>query len=320
MQIHQVLPAALAFVFLCTACAQEERPRNPFDTDILVETFGYGADTPSLVDYNDLYQGCPRRDCIPSIEKPKFVAASEADFLVANELIMAVEFNGEKRAYPARIMDYHEIVNDTIGGQPVAVTWCPLCSSGVAFEPIIEGEVVEFGVSGVLHDSDLVMYDRKTESLWQQITGEAIMGPKKGDRLKMLPMTMTDWQTWREAHPDTKVLSTDTGFDRDYGETRRYDEYDASNRIVFPVSGRDLSIHPKTVVFGFDIDGRKLAIMESTLEKKGKLTTRFGDHQLTVRRHQDGSVTATDGAGRTHTAIRLFWFAWYNFHPDTERI
>ena len=303
-----------------TTASQPERPRNPFDTDILVETFGYGPDTPSLVDYEELYQGCPARNCIPSIDEPKYVSADEADFLGDEELIMGVDINGHKRAYPARIMDYHEIVNDTIADQPIAVTWCPLCGSGVAFDPRIDGEVVEFGVSGILHDSDLVMYDRKTNSLWQQITGQAIMGPRMGERLEILPMTMTDWQTWRRAHPDTLVLSTDTGVDRDYGDSRRYDQYDQSERLAFPVSERDLTIHPKSVVFGFEIDGYKLAVFEDKLDDQSRIETHLGPYELVVERLADGSVTATDDDGKVHPSIRLFWFAWYNFHPDTARV
>jgi|GEM_PF-708648 len=303
-----------------TTASQPERPRNPFDSDILVETFGYGPQTPSLVAYEDLYQGCPARDCIPSIDKPNYVSADEATFLGDDELIMGVNINGQQRAYPARIMDYHEIVNDTIAGQPIAVTWCPLCGSGVAFDPRIDGEVVEFGVSGVLHDSDLVMYDRKTDSLWQQITGQAIMGPRLGERLEILPMTMTDWQTWRQAHPDTQVLSTDTGVDRDYGDSRRYDAYDQSDRLAFPVSERDLTIHPKSVVFGFDIDGHKLAIFEDQLDQQPRMETSLGQRQLIIERLADGSVKATDEDGNVHPSIRLFWFAWYNFHPDTVRV
>ncbi len=299
---------------------QPEREKNPFDSDILVDTFGYGPDTPSLVNYDELYQGCPQRDCIPSIDDPKYVAADDADFLGEDELIMGVNINGEQRAYPARIMDYHEIVNDTIAGQPIAVTWCPLCGSGVAFDPRIDGEIAEFGVAGVLHDSDLVMYDRTTNSLWQQITGQAIMGPRMGDRLKVLPMAMTDWKTWRQAHPNTLVLSTDTGTDRDYGDSRRYDQYDQADRLAFPVSQRDLTIHPKSVVFGFEIGQYKLAVFESRLEQDQPIEYKLGEKSLRIEQLPDASVQATDEAGNTYSSMRLFWFAWYNFHPETERV
>ena len=311
---------ALTAVTTRAAEPQPEQPRNPFDHDILVESFGYGPETPSLVAFDDLYQGCPARDCIPSIDDPNYMAGAKADFLGDDELILGLEIGGEPVAFPVRILDHHEIVNDTIAGQPVAITWCPLCGSGVAFEPIIDGAVVEFGVSGVLHDSDLVMYDRATNSLWQQVTGQAIMGPRRGDRLELLPLTMTDWATWREAHPDTRVLSIPTDSGRDYGGERRYDAYDQSERLAFPVSGRDLSIHPKSVVFGFDIDGEALAVFEERLDADARIITQLGAGELVIERRQDGSVRATDSMGNEHAPIRLFWFAWYNFHPETARL
>jgi hypothetical protein len=309
-----------AAAFTLSACAQDERSRNPFEIDILTETFGYGPDTPSNVDVEQLYQGCSRRDCIPSIDEPQYVPASEANFLSDSDLILGLNIAGDQRAFPIRILDYHEIVNDAIGGQAVIVTWCPLCGSGLAFEPRVKGEIVEFGVSGLLHDSDLVMYDRKTESLWQQITGEAIMGDQLGQTLTQVPSTMTDWKTWRTSHPDTHVLSPQTGFQRDYFGRTAYSGYKESDELMFPASRRDFSVHPKTVVFGFELNGVSLAVEEATLEQQRQISFQHQDRSWTIRRAEDGTVTATDARGRSHTAIRLFWFAWYNFHPGTQRL
>ncbi len=312
---------AMTLLVVHNASAQdEERPRNRFEHDILAETFGFEENSPASVAIADLYQGCPERDCIPSIDKPKYLSAGEADsYMNDDTLVMAIDHKGDRRAWPIRVLDFHEIVNDTIGGDPIAVTWCPLCGSGLAFERTLDGEVIELGVSGVLHDSDLVMYDRKTQSLWQQITGEAIMGPALGKRLQEVPVTMTEWGRWLETHPDTRVLSLDTGFDRDYGDTRRYDAYEQSDRVAFPVANRDLSVHPKAVVHGFTVDEKHLAVMDTSLDE-GNLKHVFNGLALTIRRHEDGSVTATDPDGNTHHATRLFWFAWFNFRPDTERI
>lgn len=303
-----------------SACAQSDRPRNPFDTEILVETFGYGPQTPARVDLTEIYQGCPRKDCIPSIDQPRYVMAERADFLADDDLILGLDVDGEQRAFPIRILDHHEIVNDTIGGQAVIVTWCPLCGSGLVFEPSVEGEMVEFGVSGLLHNSDLVMYDRKTESLWQQITGEAIVGDQLGRTLRLVPSTMTDWKTWRTSHPETLVLSPETGFRRDYFGRQAYSGYAESERLMFPASRRDFSIHPKTVVFGLELDGVSLAVEEATLEEVAEVRFTTGDEDWLVRRLPDGTVTASSASGQEQTAIRLFWFAWYNFHPDTQRL
>lgn len=299
----------------------EERPRNRFDNDILRDTFGYDESSPSSVKFSHMYQGCPARDCIPSIEDPEYVEAEQAaDFLGEDELVIAMAHNGDKRAWPIRILDFHEIVNDTIGGDPVAITWCPLCGSGLAFERKVDGEIVEFGVSGLLHDSDLVMYDRTSNSLWQQITGEAVMGPALGQKLKEVPATITEWSTWKASHPDTRIMLPPSDSGMEYGDKRRYAEYEQSDQLAFPAARRDLSVHPKTVVHGFSIGGRHLAVTEKALEDNPRIEAELGEHSLTITRHADGRVTARDEQDRTHTAVRSFWFAWFNFHPGTERI
>lgn len=299
--------------------AQDDRPRNPFGHDILAGTFGYGPRTESLVDYDEIYQGCPRRDCIPSIDNPEYLPANEASFMAPETIVLGIDIEGEQRAYPLPIMDRHEIVNDRIGEQAVAVTWCPLCGSGIVFEPIVGGEVVEFGVSGLLHNSDLIMYDRKTDSLWQQISGEAIMGSERGSTLERLPSTMTEWSNWVQAHPDTLVLSPES-LPGDYFSSTAYAGYEESERLMFPVSNRDLTVHPKSVVYGFEIGPHSLAVMESSLEESSTLDTMLGEYELRIERLDDGSVVATDESGKQFDPIRLFWFAWYSFHPDTERL
>jgi len=309
-------------LFAAPLLAQDERPRNRFSSDILADTFGYDRSTPGSVDLKDLFQGCPRRDCIPSIDSPRFEEAAAASaWLADDELVLAIRRGDDARAYPVRILDRHEIVNDRIGGEPVAVTWCPLCGSGLAFSGQLDGEPVEFGVSGLLHDSDLVMYDRRTETLWQQITGEAILGPLHGRRLEALPLTITRWDQWKASHPETRVLSRDTGTGYNYFENVAYGGYEESDQLMFPATHRDLTIHPKAVVFGFDIDGKPLAVLEKTLDDQGpKLETVVGERRLTIERLASGEVIATDTEGRVHRSTRLFWFAWFNFNTATERL
>jgi len=316
-----IATAGLMPVLDAVAQTAEERPRNRFEHDILRDTFGYDESTPAKVEFEHMYQGCPARDCIPSIEEPVYVDSAAAEnFLADNELVIAIEHNGDKRAWPIRILDFHEIVNDTIGGDPVAVTWCPLCGSGLAFDRRVDGDVLEFGVSGLLHDSDLVMYDRTTSSLWQQITGEAVMGPALGQTLEEIPATITEWANWKASHPDTRVMQPPTDSGMEYDDHRRYAAYEESDRLAFPTARRDLSIHPKTVVHGFSIDGMHLAVTETALDEHDSIEAELGEHSLTIGRAADGSVTASDEEGRTHTAVRSFWFAWFNFHPGTERI
>jgi len=314
-----VAVAVAAVLLVQAAFAQDERPRNRFEQDILVDSFGYDESSPSSVAIGELYQGCPRRDCIPSIDEPGYEAVEAAvRWLDEDALVMTIDVNGDQRAFPVQILDRHEIVNDTIGGREVAVTWCPLCGSGVAFERRIDGEVVEFGVSGLLHGSDLVMYDRTSETLWQQITGEAFMGPKRGQTLDTVPLGFSEFGQWADKHPNGQVLERPSRWGIDYSR-RPYGDYDESDRLMFPAGKRDFSIHPKSVVFGFEIAGEKLAVMETSLSE-GTLDVDFAGRSLMINRNNDGTVVARDAQGNEWAAIRLFWFAWYNFNPETARI
>ena len=299
-------------ILLIVAAAPAAAQRS-FDHDILRETFGFDENTRKSVALEDLKQGCPARDCIPSIDKPKFVSADDADHVADDAIVIAISYGGDHRAYPARILDHHEIVNDTIGGDPIAITWCPLCGSAVGISRDVGGEVTEFGVSGVLYNSDLVLYDRATETLWDQIIAEGIVGPNTGKSLQLVPVTMTRWSRWRAAHPDTLVLSTDTGFDEDYS-TDYYAKYRGSSNLMFPVSQEDDRIHPKSVVFGFNIDGAAVAYTEALLQEHG--TYEHGPDSV-VTLHDDGTVTMRRGE-KTYEPIRLYWFAWYTFNPQTE--
>lgn len=300
---------------------QEEQARaraaRTWPVNVLAETFKFSESTPAEVALTDLVQGCPERDCIPSIDAPKFVTAAEAGFVGDDDIVLALTVDGVSRAYPTAILSRHEIVNDTIAGQPVAITYCPLCGSGAAFSRQIGDQVTTFGVSGVLHNSDLVMYDRASETLWAQVIGHGIVGPRSGQNLASVELTQVEWQTWRAAHPDTQVLSTDTGFPIDY-QSNPYGDYASSDRVLFPLAHRDQRIHPKMVVFGISIGSAALAVTDEFLRANPRLETELGGRKLVVERAADGSVRATDANdGSVVPAIRLFWFAWASFHPDT---
>ena len=191
--------------------------------------------------------GGPPKDGIPSIDDPKVVSIGEADeFLAAREPVVVVELGGEARAYPLQILTWHEIVNDEIAGEPVAITYCPLCNSTVAFRREVEGRPVEFGTTGMLRNSDLVMYDRETESWWQQITAESVVGELTGTKLQVLPSQILSWKQFRRVHPDGEVLSRATGFNRDYGQNP-YASYDSDpDSTPFLLQGEpDRSLPPK---------------------------------------------------------------------------
>jgi hypothetical protein len=305
--------AALLIAIPLIVLAQDQM----FDTDILADTFGFGDETKKSVALEDLHQGCLARDCIPSIDKPKFVDAGDADFLKGGDIVLTIVRGEDVRAYPTRILNFHEIVNDTIDGEPIAITFCPLCGTGLAFRRVVDSRETEFGVSGLLYNSDLVMYDRRTNTLWDQIEGRGIVGELTGKKLHMLPTAMARWGRWKQAHPDTKVLSTDTGFDHDYSQNP-YEKYQSSTRIAFPVSGTDDRLRPKTVVHGVYVDGIYVAWTERLLESEGEVRQEVNDRNLVVTYQEDGSVSVIDlASGNSYTPVRAFWFAWYAFHPDT---
>ncbi len=309
------IPLMILLTVSATATAQ-----RTFDHDILAETFGFDESTKKIVALEDLHQGCPARDCIPSIDNPKFVAAANAAHVGDDAIVIAVSYGGEHRAYPARILDHHEIVNDTIGGRPIAITWCPLCGSAVGILREVGGKITEFGVSGVLYNSDLVLYDRATETLWDQVEAKGIVGELTGENLELVPVTMTRWSRWRTAHPDTLVLSTDTGFDEDYS-VDRYSSYRDSSGLMFPVSSEDDRIHPKSVVYGFVLNGDAVAYTDALLQDRGRYDHTVNGVERTVTLFDDGSVALVEhGTGRRFRPIRLYWFAWYTFHPETELI
>ena len=179
--------AVLSLLFF----AMSAQAQRAFDVDIVHETFRFSSSTKKSVSLDDLHQGCPARDCIPSIDNPKFVSAADAAHVTDDEVVIAIAFGNEFRAYPARILDHHEIVNDTIAGEPIAITWCPLCGSAVGVRRKVGETVTEFGVSGLLYNSDLVFYDRETETLWDQVGAKGIVGPLTGQALDLVPVTMT---------------------------------------------------------------------------------------------------------------------------------
>jgi len=217
------------------------------------------------------------------------------------------------------IMNWHEIVNDRVAGEHVAITYCPLCGTGVAFRADDHDRPLTFGVSGLLYNSDMLLYDRETESLWSQIMKQAISGPMTGHRLEVLPLTHTTWRAWRRAHPRTDVLSTDTGYRRDYARSP-YGGYETERGLYFPVSAKSGRYHPKERVLGVEIGGVYKAYPFAELSKTdGDLRDRVGGEDIVIRFDwANDSASAFDAKGQQRAAMTGFWFAWYAFHPQTE--
>ncbi len=273
----------------------------------------------ALIPAAEIKKGGPPRDGIPSLDNPVFVAADDAAYLKGRDRVLGISINGIAHAYPIRVLNYHEIVNDVIGGTAVVVTYCPLCGSGTAFEAAMNGRTYKFGVSGLLYNSDVLMYDRETTSLWSQLMSQAVTGPMKGTRLQQLPLSHTSWKEWAERYPETRVLSNRTGYSRNY-RVDPYPNYGRDGKLFFPVAHSNKKYRRKEVVMGLEIDGRFKAYPFKEL-KKG--TSRFGDEfageEFSVEfdaKHRTARVIRADGSEIPTTMA--FWFAWYAFHPETS--
>lgn len=276
----------------------------------------------ALVPLAAIEQGGPPRDGIPSIDRPRFVDADKSGLKGADRVLGIVR-SGIPRAYPVRILNWHEVVNDRLGAEAVAVTYCPLCGTGMAFDARVGGkEASSFGVSGLLYNSDVLLYDRGTESLWSQIMEQSVAGPMKGVKLTPVPLTHTSWAHWRSRHPRSEVLSSDTGYSRDY-ERDPYAGYDAVQRLMFDVQHRDERLPLKEWVLGVRLGGQAKAYPFSALagrvDAKGELQDRLGGVPLTIR--FDGThrtAEAFDAKDQALPSVMAFWFAWAAFHPKTE--
>lgn len=183
----------------------------------------------STIDFSEILSGGPPKDGIPSIDKPAFVAARDDTELQSNAPVIGLAINGDARAYPLRVLMWHEIVNDTVGGEPVTVTYCPLCNAAIVFKRTLDGRVLEFGTTGKLRNSDLVMYDRQTQSWWQQFTGEAIVGEMVGKELEILPSRLESFASFRQRHPAGRLLVPNNVRMRNYGRNP-YVGYDSTAR------------------------------------------------------------------------------------------
>ena len=282
--------------------------------------FDNGFDiTDPLIPKDEIHHGGPPRDGIPAIDHPEFVTADAAEFLAEDDRVLGIVRNGEAKAYPIRILDWHEIVNDQFNGEPIVVSYCPLCGTGMAFDADVGGQARSFGVSGLLYNSDVLLYDRESESLWSQVLRRSISGPLKGQELKQIPMAHTTWRDWRRHNPQTLVLSSQTGHDRDYSQSP-YSGYELSNRIWFPVKNQSNQFHPKELVIGLNVDGRTKAYPFAELSKgPSTIADRLGNVRLNVEFdavNRTGRVL--DKAGNEIPTTIAFWFAWYAFFPDTE--
>jgi hypothetical protein len=281
--------------------------------------------TKQIVPLDQIVSGGPPRDGIPSIDNPKFVSTEEAssNFLQGSDLVVGLEINGDVRAYPLKILVWHEIVNDDVGGTHIAVTYCPLCFTSQVFNRTVDGQVVEFGTSGKLYNSNLVMYDRTSESLWSQAMAKGIVGKHAGKDLERIPFDVAAWNEWKRLYPESKVLSTDTGFGRPYG-VDPYGNYYTEPNILFPVSHKDDRLGPKEIVIGLEDNGNHKAYRISDIENKKVVNDAIGNKQIALVSLEPFMVRVFDrsiqleSSGSQVTTLQLNYESSSNLLVDKE--
>ncbi len=256
-------------------------------------------DLPARVRIEEVQWGGVRVDGIPALVNPRTMPAAQARWLEERDAVFGVSVNGEARAYPLRIMDWHEMANDVVGGVPLALAYCTLCGSGVLFRAEAGGRRFEFGSSGFLFRSNKLMYDRQTRTLWNHLTGEPVIGElaASGIRLERLPIVLTSWGEWRRQHPGTRVLDIQTGHRRPYDAGAAYGGYFASTRTMFPVWQRSGLLHDKARVFTLLLEGRPKAYALEALDRAGGvLNDRFAGREIVVH-YRDAVGRVRLGAG-----------------------
>ena len=327
--------------------------------DARFATYFRGRTEQSLIRLDEVRWGGVVQDGIPPLRQPEMITAAAADYLADDNVVFGISINGDHRAYPKRILAWHEMFVDEIGGEPIAGVYCTLCGTVIAYNTRFEGKDYDLGTSGFLYRSNKLMYDRETQSLWNTIEGTPVIGPliDEGIVLNSHSVVTTTWGEWRALHPDTKVLSLDTGHRRDYAEGAAYRKYFATDDLMFHVPTLDDRLPNKAEVLVIRAEGYRedpLAISAEFLRRKriyqdkigdtrfvvvtdksgGNRVYRAGDHSF--KKLDKGRLKAEDGVLWTVEEERLvspggevlerlpyhriFWFAWFNAYPETRLV
>jgi hypothetical protein len=278
-----------------------------------LERFGLQTDTlETIIDLDLIVSGGPGKDGIPALNSPAFSKIEDADFPDEAPGIF-IEFDGERRFYPYAILVWHEIVNDRVGSVDVAVTFCPLCATGIVFDRRIGDDVLTFGVSGLLFESNLLMYDTGTESLWSQAKTEAVVGSYAGTKLNVLPMQLITFRELEEKYPEAEVLSTDTGYRRDY-QRNPYAGYEETEALYYPVSVSDKRYPAKEILYVIPLDNASIALPYREIQDGKVHTFTTLDKELIVER--DGSEIFVTIDGASAPGYYEMWFSWATHHQD----
>jgi hypothetical protein len=335
----------------------------PFKTQVLTQidqNFAdflspkYVAPDAARIRYEEVTWGGVVKDGIPSLDNPDLIAAAKATYLRDDDLVFGVSINGDTRAYPLRIMGWHEMFNEVIGGVPVALAYCTLCGSGILFETKVagQGKPMVFGSSGFLYRSNKLMFDRGTSTLWNQFTGEPVMGKlaHSGIALQQRPVTIAAWSNWKRDNPATQVLNVETGHRRNYSSGHVYKEYFASADLMFPAAVDTAKRAQKDYVFGIRQFGAAKAWPLDAFKRTAVINDRAGAVNIvligdpdgrTVRAYERGelefgadltaggaqwtrsedALSAPDGRTLPRVAGHIaYWFAWDNYVGDAGEV
>ena len=344
----------------------QENPTEPFaKNELFIETvtkridknfqdFFY-PDMPRRIRLDEIVWGGVRKDGIPALTNPNLIPATEAEYITDKELVFGISINGDTRAYPYRFMDWHEMLNDVIGDVPISLAYCTLCGSGILYKTQLNKseDPIIFGSSGFLYRSNKLMYDQKTHTLWNQFNGQPVVGKlaNSGIELEVLPLVTSTWGEWKKKHPDTKVLSEDTGFHRDYTPGAAYGAYFFSEDLMFPASVEDDALKQKDKVFGLRISGANKAWPLSLFKEQKVIHDQIGiipivligntktetvrayrsdrlefnlsENGTLIANNEEWQITENELVGPNKQKLsRLpghiaYWFAWSGYFPDT---
>jgi hypothetical protein len=293
-------------------------------------TPGYFRVQDAIIPEDEIRSGGPPKDAIPALTSPEMVSAEDAGYLAPDDLVVGVYLEGESKAYPLRILVWHENANDTVGTTPIAVTYCPLCQSAMVFDRRVGGETREFGISGLLYNSNVLLYDRQKdsnqESLWSQGDMRAVSGPaaKAGLALSLLPSELTTWEDWSTRHPDTLVLSRKTGHVRSY-ERGPYASYFATDQLMFPVDLKtempDRFRQKEMMAVVYSGQGAKAYAVRDVAREvgaDGSMTDRIGDLEIRIQYVDEGpSIRVIGGTEESTLPVAyMFWFVLGALQPE----
>ncbi len=234
-----------------------------------------------LIPATRVFDGGPGKDGIPALQNPEFIPVGEVQFLASNDLVLGIQVGDQLRAYAHPILDWHEIINDEIGNEHFAVTYCPLTGTGIGWNRVINGQETTFGVSGLLFNTNLIPYDRATDSNWSQMLQQSINGTLIGEKPEFVHLVETTWATWREMFPNSVVTSLNTGISRNYGQYP-YGDYRTSENVIFPVENEDMTLPAKERVLGVDINDERKAFRFELFTDRDIVTATVGGEEIVV--------------------------------------